>query len=120
MQIGDIQIVNAFHFRFVKNRQVIYFEIPEYSELGAKNVWPLVKQNQELLCYFPDYKPSQLPEKEYMYAILSTLMPEAVRKLVAESLKKRSPASQDDKDGLVEMIPELQQQITQLYSMKSK
>ena len=54
------------------------------------------------------------------FYLLSTLMPEAVRKLVAESLKKRSLASQDDKDGLVEMIPELQLQITQLYSMKSK
>ena len=106
--------------RFVKNQHVIYFEIPDYPELAVKHVWPLVKGNQDLIKYFPDYKPSQLPEKEFIYAVLSTLKPNAVRELIASCIVKRAPTSQDGKAGLIEMTSELKESIMNLYSMKSK
>ena len=52
------------------------------------------------MMYFPNFKPSQFPEKELMYGILSTLKPDEVRQLVAQSLKDRAPKSQDDKRWL--------------------
>ena len=106
--------------RFIKNREVIYFEIPNYPELGVKHVWPLVKENNDLLDYFPDYTQSQQPEKEFMYAVLSTLKPDEIRTLVASSVINRAPIEQDDKADLIEVTYELKDSITGLYSMKSK
>ena len=40
-------------FRHIKNRQVIYFKIPNYHELGVKDVWPLIENNHDLIIYFP-------------------------------------------------------------------
>ena len=106
--------------RYLKNRQVIYFEIPDYPELAAKNIWPLVKENSDLLLYFPDLKETQLPEKEFLYGVLCTLMPEAIRELIADGVKNRSPSSQEDKSDLIEVTKDLKDAILNLYSMKSK
>ena len=62
-------------FRYIRNKQVINFEIPKYPELATKNVWPLIKVNQDLVAFFPDLRDTQLPEKEFMYGIVSTVMP---------------------------------------------
>ena len=65
--------MNEFIFaqhRYFKNRQVIYFEILDYPELAVKNIWPLVKENSDLLLNFPDFKETQLPEKEFLYGVL--------------------------------------------------
>ena len=99
---------------------MIYFEIPNYPELGVKHVWPLVKENNNLLDYFPDYTQNQQPEKEFMYAVLSTLKPDEVRALVASSVMHRAPISQDDKADLIEVTHELKDSISELSSMKSK
>ena len=89
--------------RYIKNKQVINFQIPNYPELAVNNVWLLIENSSNLIMYFPDFKPSQLPEKEFMYGVLSTLKPNEVRELVDKSLKNRAPKTQDDKDGLVEL-----------------
>ena len=112
--------VLTFFLRHIKNRQVIYFKIPNYPELGVKNVWPLIENNHDLMMYFPNFKPSQFPENEFMYGVLNTLKPNEVRELVAQSLKDRAPKSQDEKDGLVKVTKELYDSIQNLYSMKSK
>ena len=41
------------------------------------------------MIYFPDMKETQFPEKVFMYGILSTLKPDAVRELVASGMKNR-------------------------------
>ena len=106
--------------KYIKNRQVINFQIPNYPELAVKNVKPLIENSSYLMMYFPDFKTSQLPEKELMYAVLNTLKPNEVRELVTQSFKNRAPKTQDDKDGLVELTRELYESIQDLYSMKSK
>ena len=50
----------------IKVRNVLFFKIPNYTKLGVKNVWLLIKQNNDLLNYFPNLEASQLPEKEFM------------------------------------------------------
>ena len=76
--------------------------------------------NHDLLAYFPDYKSTQLPKKEFLYGTLCTLMPEAVRELIATSVKNRSPSLQEDKNELVKITKELKDELYGLYSMKSK
>ena len=79
-----------------------------------------MQENPDLLDYFPDYKKSQQPEKEFMFAVLSTLMPDEVRTLIASCLKERAPVSQDEKADMIEVTKELNNEIIRLYSMKSK
>ena len=98
----------------------MHFEIPKYPELATKNIWPLVKENNHLMAYFPDMKDSQLPEKEFMFGILSTLNPDAVRELVTAGMKNRSADVQDDHRDLVEVCGELKDAILNLYTMKNK
>ena len=107
-------------YRYLKNKQVIYFKIPCYPELEPKNVWPMIKDNNDLIAYFPDLKPSQLPEKEFLYGILCTLRPDGVRQLVATGVKSRSLAAEEDKDELIEVTVELKEAIMSLFSIKSK
>ena len=63
---------------------------------------------------------TQLPEKEYLYGILWTIMSDAVRELVATGVKNRSQLEQDDKGNFIEVTEELKDAILSLYSMKSK
>ena len=106
--------------RFLKNKQVIYFEIPNYPELATKNVWSKIKDNPDLMVYFPDLEDNQLPEKKFMYGVLSTLHPDAVRDMVAENMKNRAPIMEEDKGELVEVCGELKDSISCLFEMKSK
>ena len=107
-------------FRYITNKDVVHFEIPKYPELAVKNVWQLIKTNEVLFAYFPDLKESQFPEKEYMYGVISTIKPDAVRELVAEGMKSRWPVAQDDHSDLVEVSGDLKHAITNLFSIKSK
>ena len=46
--------------------------------------------------------------------------PEAIRELIADGMKNRSPSSQEDKSDLIEVTKDLKDAILNLYSMKSK
>ena len=98
----------------------MHFEIPKYPELATKNIWPLIKENNNLMAYFPYMKDSQFPEKEFMFGILSTLNPDAVRELVTAGMKNRRIDVQDDHGDLVEVCGELKDTVPDLYTMKSK
>ena len=87
--------------------------------MATKNIWPLIKDNPDLLSYFPDLKDSQIPEKEFLFGIFCTLKPDAVREIIATGMKNRSPNEQEDKDNLIEITEELMDSIMNLYSMKS-
>ena len=106
--------------RYLKNRNIIYFKIPVYLELEPKNMWPLINQNEDLIEYFPDIKPSQFPEKEFLYGIMCTLRPDGVRQLIANGVKNRSPETPEDNGDLIEVTVDLKDTIMNLFSMKSK
>ena len=65
-------------------------------------------------------KDSQLPEKEFFFGVLSTLMPDGVRMLLFEATKKRAPANSEDQSNLIEVNKEFAESIDMLLSMKSK
>ena len=83
-------------------------------------MWPLINQNEDLMEYFPDLKPSQLPEKEFLYGIMCTLRPDGVRQLIANGVKNRSPENPEDNGNLIEVTVDLKDTIMNLFSMKSK
>ena len=50
-------------------------------------MWEYAKEIHQ---YLPDSTPKQLPERDYLFAILSTLCVDSLDSLVSEALKKRS------------------------------
>ena len=88
-------------FRYILNRHLVSFEIPNYPELWTRYVSPLINENPNLMKYFPDLKESQLSENEFMYGILGTLMPYELREMIAQIMKSRSPLGQEDKNDLI-------------------
>ena len=65
-------------------------------------------------------KESQLPEKEFLFGVLATLNPDALRELVAQCMKNRSSNKQDDNSEMIEVSGELKSAIENMYSMNSK
>jgi hypothetical protein len=50
--------------------------VPFYDELSVKNLWDEVKDDENLMQYFPGDKNSRkLPERNYFFGVLNTLYP---------------------------------------------
>ena len=64
--------------------------IPSYPELSVKEIWPLVQKDEELVKHFPKYKLKQLPNKDYLFTVLSSLRGEELSELLYKAMKKRS------------------------------
>ena len=99
---------------------VIHFEIPNFSELSVKKLWPLAQENPDLVKFLPDLTDSQLPEKEFFFGILNTLMPDEMRTLLADATKSRAPQNSEDHGDLIELNQEFAEKVDLLFSMKSK
>ena len=93
--------------------------VPKYRELSTRQIWTYVKGCQGLMIYFPDYTESQLPDREFMFAIISTVYPKSLRELVEKAREKRSLKEDADKDELIEIDPEVLNRIMSVLTMKS-
>lgn len=94
--------------------------IPKYKELSLENIWPLVQENEELLKYIPDVRENNFPEREFLWAILFTKMPQAVESLKKNARSQRSIQEEESVDNLVEFDPEIYAFIQSISSQKSK
>ena len=92
----------------------------ELSGTQCQEVWPFVKENNDLRSFFPNFKPSQMPEKEFIYVVLCTVNLEEVRVLFTSYFKQRDPTSQDGYSELVKVMKRLKEAFLVLYSIKSK
>ena len=71
-----------------------------------KHVWELVKAEPELMKYFPDIEDDKLPDRWFMWTILSTLRGDACKKLIETARNARGSDSTDHKDELIEVDPD--------------
>ena len=53
-----------------KQKDISTLEVPRYEELSVPKIWKLVKETEDIYQYFPDYSSKQVPDREYMFAIL--------------------------------------------------
>ena len=42
----------------------------------------MIQENDDVMIYFPDYKPNEKPERSYLIAVISTLNPEATKETI--------------------------------------
>ena len=63
------------------------FYILYYLELIAKKIWPLIQKDEELIKYFPKYKPQLIPNKDFHFKILWGLIPVEGNQLQCTAMK---------------------------------
>ncbi len=60
-------------------------------------MWPFVKELEELGNYFPDLKDNILPEREFMWSIVSTIVPGVANSLLEDVRKTRTKGTEENK-----------------------
>ena len=94
--------------------------VPKYPELSVDKVWSFVKKNKELISYFPDYSENQLPERDFMLAVIGTLKPAILKTLVCQSRAMRSVKNKPNDDEFIEMRAEVKMEIMNVVPQKVK
>ena len=65
-----------------------------------------VKQVQDFMKYFPNLEDNELPDRNFMWTILSTLREDEVKKLVKDARKNRDVGNKEDKQEIIAIQPE--------------
>ena len=52
-----------------------------------------IKEVDEIMIYFPYYKPKEKPERSYLIEVINTFNPEATKEIVANARELRSICS---------------------------
>ena len=79
----------------------------------------MLKNIDEINIYFPHFTSAELPDRDYLIAIISTINPEATKKIVEEARMKRSTCSTNNLDNLVEITPEFKEELRNINPQKS-
>ena len=72
------------------------------------------------MAFFPNYTESQLPDRDFMFSIVSTLYQNSLKELIDKAREKRSVGKDVDQDELIEIDPDILEAIMPTLSMKSK
>ena len=94
--------------------------IPHSKKLSISKIWNIIKEVDEIMIYFPNYKLNEKPEKSYLIAVISTINPKATKEIVANARELRSIAVTDRQDNLVELTSEMRQTISSSCLFRSK
>ena len=93
--------------------------VTRFKELKVKEIWDNIKDFDEYNVYFPDFSNSKLPERDYLISIISTINPDATKKLVKATRESRSITQSDDPGNLVEIKSEIIDELRSLNRQKS-
>ena len=74
----------------IKQSAVVEMIIPRYNEMKANNVWPLVKEINELMIYFSDYEQKHIPDRKFMCSIIDTLRYDELKTMIKGARKNRA------------------------------
>ena len=103
----------------MRQYQVQLFPTPRYKELSVKIVWGYAKEVEELNQYFPDYNKGELPERDYLWTVISSLMPKETKKLI-ENAREQRGVSKKNNNELIVLTNELKKEIFDVKVQKSK
>ena len=70
--------------------------------------------------YFPDYKPNQMPERRFMYSILTTFRFDEVSAMVKNARENKALQNSADDDILVHIEKNLYKEIQSVMAQKCK
>lgn len=95
------------------------FPAPRYKELSVRWLWESVKEVQELYSYFPDYHEQDVPERDYLWTVISSVMPQETKALIQEARAARGVNKREENE-LVRITPQLKDEIFNVVTQKSK
>ena len=104
----------------LKQNKVTEIIIQRYNELKVGKVWPLVKEAEDLIEYFPDYGPKQLPDRGFMYSILATLRYNELKEMADGARKNRALNEENKDEDFIHIEEELYKEISHVMTQKNK
>ena len=107
------------HLEAFSQSEVIAQVVPKYSELSLSKMWTHVKTDPDLMAYFPDYLESQLPDRDYMFSIISTVYPKTLKEIISKARYNRAIVNEADDDELIEIDPSIKSLIMNVLEHKS-
>ena len=94
--------------------------VPRFKELSISKIWSMIQEIDDVMIYFPDYKPNEKPERSYLIAVISTLNPEATKEIIENARKQRAISIANDQTSLVKLTSEMWDAIRSSNLQKSK
>ena len=73
-----------------------------------------MKDAGEVFTYFPDYTDKQIPERDFLFKILSTIKTDIIRGMIKQSRDARSVVNQEDEDELILIKKNLMKEIKEV------
>ena len=94
--------------------------VPKYPELKVDTFWKIIRENPIYLSYFPYYKEGKLPQRRYMFDLLSTIDGSFVENLIQDCRMNGNIKPNFDMNECVEIRPDLIEEIMNSYHYSSK
>ena len=83
------QILNG-EKKMIKNADIKTITVPKYDELSVINLLPKVKENVNVMIYFPDRLPKgKTISREYFFNVLNTSYPDYLQKMIDHANNQR-------------------------------
>ena len=77
-------------------KEVRWINVPLFDELSVIKIWPMTKENKQIMKYFPTKLPkNRVPDREYYFNILNTFQPEYVDQIIRHANNQRNSVSND-------------------------
>ena len=70
----------------LKLDEVSRINVPLYDELSVINIWPMMKEDEKIMLYFPSkMAKGRVPDREYFFNILNTFRPTYLHTLITHA-----------------------------------
>ena len=77
-------------------KEVKWINVPLFDELSVVNMWPMMKEEKEIMMYFPSKLPKgRVPDREYFFNILNTFQPLYVDQIIQHANAQRNSVASD-------------------------
>ena len=77
-------------------KNVKWINVPLFDELSVVNMWPMMKEEKEIIMYFPSKLPKgRVPDREYFFNILNTFQPLYVDQIIQHANAQRNSIASD-------------------------
>ena len=81
---------------FIELRDVKWINVPLFDELSVVNIWPMMKENKQIMKYFPNKLPKgRVPDREYFFNILNTFQPLYVDQIIQHANAQRNSVASE-------------------------
>ena len=75
---------------------VRWINVPLFDELSVVNIWPMTKENKQIMKYFPNKLPKgRVPDREYFFNILNTFQPLYVDQIIQHANAQRNSVASE-------------------------